>query len=641
MSLTTLTVLTAASFTAGVIEGASVIRKQVNIKSEDSHNTESGSHLGNGIDNHRVGNIKLAATSTIYGILSLPLSIVGASPSLNLLERPGLLSVTTTTLNSTQLQLNVQSTEQEKESQLPKQKQQLGSRQRKLKYPGIVPNKSNDSEDHIQQKQKVNSRQRVMKYPIMPDSKKIDDATIESNEGSQAQTSSDSHNTAQHEIGGISKIRQISDREQMMTTKRTNTRSLHWYVATLDGRPLSTPLAEMMKRTRFLLAGVGIFYSALLLSSSSSSSSSSNSFSLTDNGWRRKTVLFGYDIESVGRSFMANKILPDHISLWISKFFPKEKDDGRDGVPLRLISGKSFSKTKLSCENNTQEFGLTKFLSDYKTSPESSTQLNPSRIFPITRKNSLNEVGRRDINYDIFENEPWYLGDLEEEWYDLPISRDWLVTIKSNQIIDNINDNNTQTSIINRSKDLMVKNEKLPTEKTARRKTLLLESNVTLPFRRSLEWYCACRAKPSMSNFSTSQKRVLYECRQEQRHNFNVARLQARKVQRAACKKQIFKGNDDTLSVEANSDSIMFKKSKKIENHGHVLQIFIKSGDTVAEQDINIYSPLSGHYLSQGTVLIDALTSISFAIDFLAETILSEHDDIVSLNEPNEMFQEM
>ena len=30
-----------------------------------------------------------------------------------------------------------------------------------------------------------------------------------------------------------------------------------------------------------------------------------------------------------------------------------------------------------------------------------------------------------------------------------------------------------------------------------------------------------------------------------------------------------------------------------------------------------------------------------FAIDFLAETILSEHDDIVSLNEPIEMFQAM
>ena len=84
----------------------------------------------------------------------------------------------------------------------------------------------------------------------------------------------------------------------------------------------------------------------------------------------------------------------------------------------------------------------------------------------------------------------------------------------------------------------------------------------------------------------------------------------------------------------ANSDSIIVKNV-------NVLQIFIKSGDTVAEQDINIYSPLSGHYLSQGTALIGTLTSISFAIDFVAETILSEHDDIVSLNEPNEMFQEM
>ena len=96
-----------------------------------------------------------------------------------------------------------------------------------------------------------------------------------------------------------------------------------------------------------------------------------------------------------------------------------------------------------------------------------------------------------------------------------------------------------------------------------------------------------------------------------------------------------FKFNSASSFIRfANSDSIIVKNA-------NVLQIFIKSGDTVAEQDINIYSPLSGHYLSQGTALIGTLTSILFAIDFVAETILSEHDDIVSLNEPNEMFQEM
>ena len=64
-----------------------------------------------------------------------------------------------------------------------------------------------------------------------------------------------------------------------------------------------------------------------------------------------------------------------------------------------------------------------------------------------------------------------------------------------------------------------------------------------------------------MIDVSSSEKYIIeaYKIRQEQNLNFNVARLLARKVQRAACKKQFFKGNYNNLSVEANSDSIMLK----------------------------------------------------------------------------------
>lgn len=328
---------TIVALAAGIVEGKSVLdHLQQGRRREENDSTTGGTSS--------------AAPSTIvpsimYGFASLPLTVIGASPNIRMIQ-PNLPPIDDTVLDN----------------HTPSSATSEGKPRRRLKL---------DPQDKIEKMEGTGTADHenfTQQYQM----KQLNIQRVREENRQALSSKNFTHNQIVRDSYASSHF-----------TAKSNGRSLSTYIATLDGRPLPTPLAESMRRLRILACSYGLVSLAIAYQVSlSNDSETEHKAPITT---QMKAVNTGRDIGA------------------IQNFVKKSHIQNGNGVAMRLFSNqKDFDSYIPNCSSK-----------EIKSGNQSDC------IVPIVSSN-INESSKR--NCQILH---WTLGSNESAWNELPIDSSW------------------------------------------------------------------------------------------------------------------------------------------------------------------------------------------------------------------------
>jgi hypothetical protein len=376
---------TVAAFTAAYVEGHSVI----NHAQKNGTRTPSSSSTSSDINesDEQVGNIVIP--SLVYSVVALPLSIIGSSPSLELISKIAPLSpslvdnegkgnkrdarfleeavpaYTTTTTGSLH-------------NHPRRRRMKLGT---STKSTSKVYNDIHDEKIHFNEETNESDRKILKVKKVRHDNR-------------QTLTSASAPIMQER----ITQLPLQSARMHIQNVSASSSSLLSYYVATLDGRSLSTPLAESMRRFRILAFTFGVI-----------------SISITTSSYQSKEKT-----AHVGNKKGRNWHLPRQTQ--VQEFIEQYKNinsetKSKEGVVMRL------------CHNQNE---LDRLSNDIKINHELRTESSlPSSLSPPKYQSCILPIATTSTAFDTIKNDDnqnlyWSLGQKESEWNELPISTKWL-----------------------------------------------------------------------------------------------------------------------------------------------------------------------------------------------------------------------
>jgi len=354
-----LLIASAVTLAAGLVEGKSVLDHNQKSRSVEYRTPFSSRQV-------KGGSGSLVVPTIVYGVLSLPLTLIGASPSLKLISK--------ITPVSTSLPQNLE-VGPEDISDEPK------NRRRRMKIgpkSGIDEHESlieNYNENLLAQKQHLNVqevREGNRRALAAIRERRLQDKI-------QSTTSVNPDKIVEDSIAAQSTRKVLSQHQKLKISS---------YIATLDGRALPTPIAETMRRVRIGLGLYSLITVAVAYQLQSSNDTNEN---------KSKTAEVKH--YPTGRNLIA-----------IQNFVKGGRTDheegykSNEGVALRLF--KDLEDLKKYSESNRS-------LSQTKITPEGGRL-----VLPIVTSNP-NHVVDRDTLF-------WSLGSTESDWDEFPITMKWL-----------------------------------------------------------------------------------------------------------------------------------------------------------------------------------------------------------------------
>lgn len=360
----------ATAFTAASIEGLSIIdeaqKRQSHLARGELSQTKTTS-----IPSSKV----LVFPTLVYGILSLPLSAIGASPSLYLISKLTPFHPHLEDEHIVEQEFDHQTSPTgnlTSSSSINFETATLPHRRMKLDTTKSSNNHNDNDRSQFTVKQKRAENRQIL--AAMKERRERD--RIQSNRS----------DVAAHKISRESHSSQSS---------RNGFRHNHIssYITTLDGRPLPTSLAESMRRVRILAFGYGLVSAIVVY----------HLESMDNKNFKTSTNDSKQNSSSVGRD-------PKAVENFIKHFDRMNHNDMVKGVAMRLFHDyNEFSKYSTNHSARTSQ-------RNYMTEPSR----HECCVLPITSF-SLN---KNTINDDILLH--WFLGRTEADWNALPISPRWL-----------------------------------------------------------------------------------------------------------------------------------------------------------------------------------------------------------------------
>ncbi len=366
----------ATAFTAASIEGLSTIDEAQKRKSHLVRGGELSQTTTTSIPSSKV----LLFPTLVYGLLSLPLSAIGASPSLYLISK----------LTPFHPHLEDDQIREQKFDQKSSNTGNLTSSTSTNFETATLPHRrmkldttksSNNQNDHDRSQFTVKQK-RAENRQILAAIKERKERDFVADK--------------------------ISRESHASQSSRNGFRQNHIssYITTLDGRPLPTSLAESMRRVRILAFGYGLVSAIVAYHLES-----------IDNKNLTETNDSKQNLSSVGRD-------PKAVENFIKDFDHMNNDTGK-GVAMRLFHDyNELSKYSTNHSTRTQR--------DYTTEPSR----HECCVLPITSF-SLN---KNTINDDILLH--WFLGRTEADWNALPISSRWLFQPKEKNLMVEVGKDN-------------------------------------------------------------------------------------------------------------------------------------------------------------------------------------------------------
>jgi len=392
MSLLTATALT---FAAAAVEGYSVLDHCRNKNEDEDEGT---------IRTTQLSPSSLIAHSVAYGVLSIPLSAIGASPSLELLSK--LTKTHPAILKSS----NDEAIERAK-IQTKMSVEDEGTKKRRLKVGhGSASTDTGDKEAHLSSNSENNiemaledQRQNLSVQRVREENRRSLAAMREKRllkEIVKAGTAA----VARPTNGLVSQI--IDDTIKRNQDKKKGT--LQWsrvrsYIATLDGRVLPTQMAEAMRRIRILIFGYGLVSTAVAYQISC----------LKKETKEKETTQSNY--YKIGRDKVA-----------VEKFADTCTEKAEEGIALRLFLHDDQNEFKHLDKNNVHQFfgGQINSCQGCVLPIVTSKNISSDGNIPVHgKKSTLHECTGSEVLY-------WHLGQAEHEWYQLPINSKWLFSRK-------------------------------------------------------------------------------------------------------------------------------------------------------------------------------------------------------------------
>lgn len=352
---------TAVAFTAAVIEGKSIL----------DHANKRQSVI-EGLPGTSDENIILPCIA--YGALSLPLTIIGASPSLYLVSKvfhlnPNLINEDDNIEQIAKLETETTSTN---DLEIAKP------------HRGMKLEADNNNSNSIENTQletlhgDVSQRRRFNVKRVREENRQALSALRERREMDQIQ-----HNRADFVAHTI-----VRDHHAAQSTR--NIRQLSSYISTLDGRVLPTSLGESMRRVRILALSYGMISSIIAYQLHSLHGGKD----VKHKKQHQDRVLFGND--------------PSAVQDFVSNFDEKTSYSMKGGIAMRLFHAyddlEKYSKLRVNSSN-------------VKSNHESSSDCC---IIPIVSSRlDKNASNQNDMLY-------WSMGHTESDWKKLPIDTRWI-----------------------------------------------------------------------------------------------------------------------------------------------------------------------------------------------------------------------
>jgi hypothetical protein len=323
------------AWAAGVVEGGSIL-----LHASKQQNDETR------------GGAMLLVPSILYGTTALPLGAIGASPgpsivssfpfapSINALENDGLTEtapVTNNTANDTTNDTKLSATKQESE-------------------PSV------SSEGEREPEHTIISRSEMIRK------------VREDNRRSLAAA----RQQQQHKPSFRSSSPQLIKVKRSHPPKSASTTKL---LSTLDGRPLTTPLAEAMRRMRFLCVGAGLVLTMMTYQTSVQQQSEQ------EEALKREQRLRGRDVGAI-ESLLQNS-------------------NNEHGVVVRLVG-----------ENDSLQ-GLTR------------AESNKGAVLPLVHQVDSNVNVHETLLSVNNDSAYWNLGTTPQDWKETPLTKDWLLRSSS------------------------------------------------------------------------------------------------------------------------------------------------------------------------------------------------------------------